>query len=228
VEKPITLRPWNVEGLTHTSQQTGKQIFTILQLRLHEQAIALKKKVEDLLVKNPEHVVDVDLTYITSRGNWYYASWKGDEEKSGGIATNIGVHFFDLLQWIFGAPLEQRVFVRTHDRASGVIEFSNARVKWFLSINASTLPEEALQKGQNTFRSLTMDQWSFDFSEGFNDLHTASYAHILAGQGFNETHAQPAIAMVHEMRELALSEPDHFTHQLAKLPLSDHPFFRKR
>jgi len=227
-EKPITLRPWNVEGLTATAQSTGKQIFTILQLRLHEQVIALREKVQEKLATDPHYIFDVDLTYITSRGHWYYASWKGDEEKSGGIATNIGVHFFDMLQWIFGAPEVQKVYVRSHDRASGTIRFSNANIRWFLSINAQTLPQGAKDAGKKTFRSLTFDQWSFDFSEGFTDLHTASYDHILNGAGFSEIDAQNAIAMVHEMRELPLLEWDNEAHELAALPLAPHPFKKNR
>jgi UDP-N-acetyl-2-amino-2-deoxyglucuronate dehydrogenase len=226
VEKPITLRPWNVNGLSSTAASSGKSIFTILQLRLHEQVIALKKQVQEKLEQDPSYIFDVDLTYITSRGHWYYASWKGDEEKSGGIATNIGVHFFDMLQWIFGVPISQKVFIRTHDRASGTITFSNAQVRWFLSINAQTLPAEA--NGSRTYRALTFDKWSFDFSQGFTDLHTASYAHILDGEGFSERDAHNAIAMVHEMRELPLQSVDGTAHKLASLPLADHPFFKKR
>jgi len=226
VEKPITLRPWNVDGLSSTAASSGKSIFTILQLRLHEQVIALKAQVHEKLNQDPSYIFDVDLTYITSRGHWYYASWKGDEEKSGGIATNIGVHFFDMLQWIFGVPTSQKVYIRTHDRASGTIEFTNAKVRWFLSINAQTLPAEA--NGSRTYRALTFDQWSFDFSQGFTDLHTASYAHILAGEGFNERDAHNAIAMVHEMRELPLQSIDANAHKLTSLPLADHPFYKKR
>ena len=226
VEKPITLRPWNVDGLSSTAASSGKSIFTILQLRLHEQVIALKNQVQEKLQQDPSYIFDVDLTYITSRGHWYYASWKGDEEKSGGIATNIGVHFFDMLQWIFGIPTSQKVFIRTHDRASGTIDFPNAKVRWFLSINAQTLPVEA--NGSRTYRALTFDNWSFDFSKGFTDLHTASYAHILAGDGFNERDAHNAISMVHEIRELPLQSLDANAHKLASLPLADHPFHKKR
>ena len=194
-EKPLTLRPWNIDGLSKTSELTGNTVFTILQLRLHDQVIAMKERVVKKLAQEPDYQFDVDLTYITSRGNWYYASWKGDEEKSGGIATNIGVHFFDMLQWIFGDVVDQKVYVRTHDRASGVLQFNNATIKWFLSINEDTLPENVKKQGKRTHRSLDFDRWSFDFTEGFNELHTLSYEHILNGGGFNEKEAQNAISM---------------------------------
>ena len=224
-EKPLTLRPWNIDGLSSVSQGTDKKVFTILQLRLHERVIALKKEVEDQLKSDPNHIFDVELTYITSRGNWYYASWKGDEEKSGGIATNIGVHFFDMLHWIFGPLQHQKVHVRSHDRASGVLSFKNANVRWFLSINAATLPEAVSQEGGRIHRSLRFDQWSFDFTEGFTELHSRSYAHILNGKGFSERDAQAAISIVHGMRESEISTLDSKAHPLASLPQDPHPFY---
>lgn len=227
-EKPLTLRPWNIQGLTHTSEATGKKVHTILQLRLHDQVIALKERVAQKLEDDPNHVFDVDLTYITSRGHWYYASWKGDEEKSGGIATNIGVHFFDMLQWIFGPLVDQDVYLRTHDRASGVLKFAQANVKWFLSINDTTLPEEAQKAGKRTFRTLSFDQWSFDFTEGFTELHTRSYEHILEEGGFDEKTAETAISIVHEMREKDLKPLDVGAHPFAQLPLEPHPFYPNR
>ncbi len=224
-EKPLTLRPWNIKGLTKDSQNSGNQIFTILQLRLHQNVIALKKRVEDKLKENPEYVFDVDLTYITSRGNWYYASWKGDESKSGGIAMNIGVHFFDMLQWIFGRIEDHQVYVRSHDRASGTMYFKNAKVRWFLSINAETLPIEIRQKSSQVHRSLSFDTWSFDFTDGFSELHSDSYRHILDGKGYSEEDAEPAIRMVHQIREAKLSPIAKDAHELAFLPLSPHPFY---
>lgn len=225
-EKPLTLRPWNIEGLTHTAQATGRRIFSILQLRLHEQVIALREQVRAKLAQDPHHIFEVDLTYITSRGNWYYASWKGDEAKSGGIATNIGVHFFDMLLWIFGPVRDQRVYARSFDRASGVLHFENARVRWFLSINSATLPAAVAATGKRIHRALTIDQWAFDFTEGFDALHTRSYEHILAGEGFSERDTQGAIALVHDMRERALDGLDDQAHELAKLPQDVHPFDR--
>ena len=227
-EKPLTLRPWNIEGLTKVSQSTGNQVFTILQLRLHENVIALKKEVQKKLQEDPEYVFDVDLTYITSRGNWYYASWKGDEEKSGGIATNIGVHFFDMLHWIFGDLKDQKVYTRTHDRASGTMYFKNAKVRWFLSINADTLPDSVKGQGGRIHRSLSFDSWSFDFTEGFTELHSTSYRHILEGGGFNEKAAEAAIEIVHNMREQELAPMGEDAHPLADLPLAAHPFYPKK
>jgi UDP-N-acetyl-2-amino-2-deoxyglucuronate dehydrogenase len=219
------LRPWNIDGLSSVSQNADKKVFTILQLRLHESVIALKRQVEDQLKSDPNHIFDVELTYITSRGNWYYASWKGDEEKSGGIATNIGVHFFDMLHWIFGPLQQQKVHARSHDRASGVLRFKNANVRWFLSINAATLPEKVVQSGGRIHRSLRFDQWSFDFTEGFTELHSRSYAHILNDKGFSERDAQPAISIVHGMRESLISPLDSEAHPLASLPQDPHPFY---
>lgn len=227
-EKPLTLRPWNIQGLTSTAEATGKKVYTILQLRLHEQVIALKKRIEQKWESAPNHVFEVDLTYITSRGNWYYASWKGDEEKSGGIATNIGVHFFDMLQWIFGPIQSQKVYLRTHDRASGILSFDRANIKWFLSINDGTLPEAVQNAGQRTYRTLSFDDWSFDFTEGFTELHTQSYQHILDQGGFDEKAAENAISIVHQMRETALSPLDSLAHPFAHLPLEPHPFYPKR
>ena len=223
-EKPLTLRPWNVEGLTKASEKAGKKVFTILQLRLHEEVIALRERVREKLATDPNYMFEVDLTYITSRGQWYYASWKGSEEKSGGIATNIGIHFFDMLQWVFGEAQSQSVFIREHDRASGVLHFKNARVTWFLSINADTLPPEQQDAGIRTFRSLQVEGWAFDFSQGFNELHTKSYRKILNGEGFNEKEAQVAIELVHQMRELPLAPISEDAHPMTSLPLAKHPF----
>lgn len=227
-EKPLTLRPWNIDGLTNVSKATGKNVYTILQLRLHERVIALKQQVKEKLKSDPNYIFDVDLTYITSRGNWYYASWKGDEEKSGGIATNIGVHFFDMLYWIFGDLMDQKVYVRSHDRASGTMYFKNAKVRWFLSINAESLPEEVKQNGGRVHRSLRFDSWSFDFTEGFTELHSTSYKHILDGGGFSEQEAEAAIGIVHHMRNLDITPLGDDAHALASLPLDDHPFYSKK
>ncbi|MCC7465223.1 MAG: oxidoreductase, partial [Saprospiraceae bacterium] len=165
---------------------------------------------------------DIDLTYITSRGKWYYASWKGDVQKSGGIATNIGIHFFDMLSWIFGAVEQNQVHVHTHDRAAGFLEFEKARVRWFLSINAHTLPQEAA--GKRTFRAITIDGESLEFSEGFTDLHTLSYQDILAGHGFGLDDALPAIQLAHGIRTAKPLGLSGDFHPLAKLPLEPHPF----
>jgi UDP-N-acetyl-2-amino-2-deoxyglucuronate dehydrogenase len=166
--------------LKEVQKETGHHVYTILQLRLHPQIIALKEKVE----KGGDRVYDLDLSYITSRGNWYYASWKGDISKSGGIATNIGVHFFDMLAWVFGPVQQNIVHVHTHDRAAGFLQLKKARVRWFLSINEDTLPSSVKERGQRTYRSITVGGEEIEFSEGFTDLHTKSYQQILEGKGF--------------------------------------------
>lgn len=223
-EKPLALRHWNVEGLTHVSEQVGQKINAILQLRLHPEIIKLKQQIAQDLDRDPAKVFEVDLTYITSRGNWYYASWKGDEEKSGGIATNIGVHFFDMLLWLFGPIENHKVYQRTHDRATGTLFFKNAVVKWYLSINDQTLPELAKKAGERIHRSLSFDDYTFDFTKGFTDLHSQSYEAILQGNGFTEQDAANAIELVGLIRDAQLSENDKDAHSFAELPLAAHPF----
>lgn len=199
-EKPLVLNPWNLDALEEIEQESGKRIYTILQLRLHPAVQALREKV---LAADPGKVFDVDLEYITSRGKWYHYSWKGQTEKSGGIATNIGVHFFDMLSWIFGGVKENVLTQHTHDRAAGKLLLEKARVNWFLSINAETLPNEVKQKGKTTYRSLIIDGEEFEFSEGFTDLHTQSYKHILEGKGFGIADARASISLVHDIRRQA-------------------------
>ena len=218
-EKPLVLNPWNADALKINEQESGKQVSTILQLRLHPAIIALQNKVKQG-DSSKKHAVD--LSYITSRGNWYYASWKGDFTKSGGIATNIGIHFFDMLAWIFGDLQNNVVHVHTHDRAAGFLEFEKARVRWFLSINPDTLPAEAA--GKRTFRAITVDGESLEFSEGFTDLHTLSYQDILNGNGFGLDDALPAIRLAHDIREQMPVGLVGEYHPLAELPLVKHPF----
>lgn len=196
-EKPVVLNPWNVDALMDMEKETGRQIFTILQLRLHPAIIALKEKI-DALPQEIKH--QIDLTYITSRGNWYNTSWKGDIEKSGGIATNIGVHFFDMLMWIFGDVEENTVTNMTRFSASGHLELKKASVNWMLSIDENELPEEAKKVGQRTYRNLSIDGESFEFSNGFTELHTKSYEEILAGRGFPISETKKAIEVVHGIR----------------------------
>jgi len=220
-EKPIVMNPWNVEALEEMESETGRYIYNILQLRLHPAVIALKERID----KEPsDKKVDIDLTYITSRGNWYYSSWKGQDAKSGGIATNIGVHFYDMLQWIFGDVQENQVHVHTHDRAAGYLELERARVRWFLSINADTLPEQVKAQGQRTFRSLTIGEDEFEFSGGFTELHTRSYEEILAGNGFRISEAKSAIQIVHDIRNQTPVGLKGEYHPFAALPLQPHPF----
>jgi UDP-N-acetyl-2-amino-2-deoxyglucuronate dehydrogenase len=198
-EKPLVLNPWNLDALKVLENETGKKIFTILQLRLHPAIIALKEKIAN---SPADAVYDVDLRYITSRGKWYYISWKGDLSKSGGIATNIGVHFFDMLTWIFGDVKENKVKAHTHDHAAGFLLLEKARVNWFLSINPDYLPESAVAAGKRTFRSITMDGAEIEFSEGFTDLHTRSYEQILAGNGFGLEDSRRSIEIVQQIREM--------------------------
>lgn len=196
-EKPLVLNPWNVDALRAIESESGKKIHTILQLRLHPSIIALKNKI----AASPQHTKhEVDLTYITSRGNWYDISWKGDESKSGGIATNIGIHFYDMLAWIFGKVQENQVHLREKNKAAGYLEFENARVRWFLSIDENDLPKNIKEKHQRTYRSITVNDSEIEFSQGFTDLHTASYQHILAGKGFGLDEAAESIHIVHAIR----------------------------
>lgn len=220
-EKPLVLNPWNVEGLLDIEQETGQRVYTILQLRLHPAIIELKRQVD---ASPPGKIFDVDLTYITSRGNWYYASWKGEKEKSGGIATNIGVHFFDMLHWIFGEVMENLVYVQTHDRAAGFLRLEKARVKWFLSINYDTIADAVKNNGMRTFRSIQVEGKEIEFSEGFTDLHTLSYQAILEGNGFGLTDAAPAVEITHAIRNKQPLGLVGEYHPLAALPLSPHPF----
>ncbi|QXP64467.1 Gfo/Idh/MocA family protein [Polaribacter sp. HaHaR_3_91] len=201
-EKPLVLNPWNVDALKDIEKESGQKINTILQLRLHPSIIALKNKVA---LENKVGKYDVDLTYITSRGKWYDISWKGDESKSGGIATNIGVHFYDMLSWIFGEVQENIVHLREKDKSAGYLEFKNARVRWFLSINEEDLPQEIKEKGQRTFRSITIDDQELEFSAGFTDLHTKSYEQILKGNGFGLKESEESIKIVHNIRNTAIS-----------------------
>ncbi len=218
-EKPLVLNPWNLEALREMEEETGQRIWTILQLRHHPHIIALRKQVES---SDPQHIFDVDLTYITPRGHWYYSSWKGNESKSGGIITNIGVHLFDMLLWVFG-PLQQGdVYIHNHGRASGHLQLARASVRWFLSIEAETLPKTALPNAP--YRTLTLDGKEWTFSEGFSDLHAESYRAILDGRGFGLDTVLPVTQATHEMRNqppVGLANPHH---PLAELPLARHPF----
>ncbi|NBK99867.1 MAG: oxidoreductase, partial [Erysipelotrichia bacterium] len=178
------------------------KVYTILQLRLHDSIIALKNKIAKELEQNPNKVYDIDLTYLTSRGKWYFVSWKGDEAKSGGIASNIGVHFFDMLSWIFGPVEENLVHLKQADANAGFMKLKNANVRWFLSVNYDYIPENIKATGKTTFRSITVDGEEFEFSEGFTDLHTKSYQHILNGKGFGLEEARNSINIVSQIRKL--------------------------
>jgi UDP-N-acetyl-2-amino-2-deoxyglucuronate dehydrogenase len=220
-EKPLVLNPWNVEGLMEMEKETGKNVYNILQLRLHDSIIALKKQVESA---PKDKIFDFDLTYITSRGKWYYTSWKGDVNKSGGIATNIGVHFFDMLTWIFGDVKKNTVNIHTHDRAAGYLELEKANVRWFLSINSETLPKNVRESGKTTYRSMTLEGKEIEFSDGFTELHTLSYKDILNGGGFRISESLKAIQTVYEIRNQNPIGLKGDYHPLAKGRLESHPF----
>lgn len=199
-EKPLVLNPWNLEALHEIEQETGKRIYTILQLRHHPAILALKKQIEQ---SPATQIADIDLSYITSRGNWYQHSWKGNRSKSGGIATNIGIHFYDMLLWIFGDLKKQVVHRHEADSAAGFLELEKANVRWFLSINEQHLPKSIKKQGQRTFRSIKVDGQAIEFSKGFTDLHTISYQEILAAKGYGLTDAQASIQLVHDIRNAA-------------------------
>lgn len=196
-EKPIVLNPWNIDALQEIEKETGRKVNTILQLRLHPAIINLKKKIEE---GPKDKIYDIDLTYITSRGRWYFISWKGDMQKSGGVATNIGVHFFDMLTWIFGDVKDSKVNISNPDKAAGYLELEKARVRWFLSVDYNDIPQNIKEKGQRTFRSITIENEELEFSEGFTDLHTHSYRGILEGNGFGLGDAKQSIQTVYNIR----------------------------
>jgi len=195
-EKPLVLNPWNIDALSEIEKETDKKVYNVLQLRLHPSIIALKEKIDNSEGK----IYDIDLTYITSRGNWYDISWKGDVHKSGGIATNIGVHFFDMLTWIFGDVKENIVHVSQASKAAGFLMLEKARVRWFLSVDYNDLPENIKEKGQRTYRSITVEEEEIEFSGGFTDLHTQTYEKILGGEGFGLEQARKSIETVYTIR----------------------------
>ncbi len=196
-EKPLVLNPWNVDALMDIEKETGKKVYTILQLRLHPAIIALRKRIQS---SSFDKRYNIKLKYITSRGHWYHTSWKGDVQKSGGIATNIGVHFFDMLMWIFGDVQQSIVTEQSKDTVSGKLALEKADVDWFLSINENTLPDDIKLAGKRTFRSLIIDDEEFEFSDGFTELHTVSYQEILIGNGFLLSETKKAIDLVHQIR----------------------------
>lgn len=221
-EKPLVLNPWNVDALLQLRQETGREVYNILQMRFHPEIIRLKEEVE----AGAQSMYDIDLTYISARGKWYYASWKADQSKSGGIATNIGIHFFDLLTWIFGKVKTNIVHIHTHDRAAGFLELEKARIRWFLSINEETLPPGIRSEKKRIYRSLKIGSREINLAEGVTDLHIKSYEAILGKEGLSLEVALPSIELVHNIRT---QKPCGLTgdyHELAKLPLTQHPFNR--
>lgn len=201
-EKPIVINPWNVDQLIEIEKESDNKVYTILQLRIHESIIALKKKIDE---GPKDKIYDVDLTYLTSRGNWYDASWKGDISKSGGIATNIGVHFYDMLSWVFGEVKENKVHLLSKDTGSGCLEFEKARVRWFLSIDYNNIPEKVKLEGKRTYRSITVNGEEIEFSGGFTELHTKSYQSIMDGNGYGLKDSRQSIQIVHDIRNAPIT-----------------------
>ncbi len=214
-EKPLVLKPSNIDALAELEEETGRKVYNVLQLRVHPAIIALKKEIENSEFKQKYNIT---LTYITSRGPWYKYSWKGDMEKSGGIATNIGIHFFDMLIWIFGAVQQYKVFLSEENKMSGHVELENAYVNWFLSIDKNDLPAAALEKGMPTFRSITYNGKEIEFTGGFTDLHTMVYQDILKGGGYGLHHALPSIELVYGIRNVKTESGRD----------EAHPFLQKR
>jgi UDP-N-acetyl-2-amino-2-deoxyglucuronate dehydrogenase len=196
-EKPIVLNPWNIDALQEIENETGHKIYTVLQLRLHPKLKELREKIRN----GPKgKIYDIDLTYITSRGNWYSISWKGDIQKSGGVATNIGIHFFDMLSWIFGDTKKNIVHLSEPHKAAGYLELENARVRWFLSLDYDDIPDFVKATGQRTFRSITVEGEKIEFSEGFADLHTLTYKEILSGRGFGLKEVRQSVEIAYTIR----------------------------
>lgn len=212
-EKPLVLNPWNIAGLEEVEKDTGQKVYTILQLRLHPAIKQLRAQVADTPA-GKKH--DVDLAYITSRGQWYLQSWKGDEKKSGGIATNIGVHFFDMLHFVFGALKESIVHHRSETTAAGFLEYERANVRWFLSIDQNNLPDDVSAAGRRTYRSITVGGEEVEFSDGFTDLHTLSYGEVLAGRGFELSESRVAIETVANIRNAPVLGPQGEYHPFLK------------
>jgi len=196
-EKPVVLNPWNIEALQEIEKETGKKVNNILQLRLHPSIIELKNKIDN---GPKDKIYDIDLSYITSRGNWYFISWKGDGQKSGGVATNIGVHFYDMLTWIFGDVKENIVHISEESKAAGYLKLKRANVRWFLSVDYNDVPDHIKEKGQRTFRSITVNNEEIEFSGGFTDLHTLSYQEILKGNGFGLEETKKSVETVFQIR----------------------------
>ncbi len=212
-EKPLVINPWNLEPLQELEAETHRRINTVLQLRIHPELLKLKARL-DQESSDTQH--DVVLSYITSRGHWYHVSWKGQMEKSGGLATNIGIHFFDLLIWLFGPVQDIKVYRADTKRISGFIQLEKARVRWFLSVNYEDLPVTAKQANKTTFRSITVDGQEVEFSEGFADLHTLVYKNILAGNGFGIEDARPSIELTYRIRKAEISPMDALAHPFLK------------
>lgn len=209
-EKPLVLNPWNLDQLQEIETETGKKVYTVLQLRVHPALLEIKKQVQ----KNKGSRHNVILTYITSRGPWYNYSWKGREDISGGVATNIGIHFFDMLMWLFGGVQQNHIFAKQPGKSSGFIELQNADVRWFLSIDSNDLPKEAIDNKKSTYRSITIDGNELEFTEGFTDLHTKIYQEIIDGKGFGIEDARASIEVAYEIRNLPVTNNKELYHPM--------------
>lgn len=212
-EKPLVLNPWNIDALQELERESGRRVFTILQLRVHPSLVELKSKIMQVTSNKKR---EIELTYVTSRGGWYLVSWKGQTDRSGGLVTNIGIHFFDLLIWLFGNVQQSEVHISTATKASGFIELQNANVRWFLSIDKSDLPPDVAAKKQTTYRSITIDGSEIEFSGGFTDLHTVVYREILSGNGFGLAAAYPSVALAHDIRNAKPIGKNDRTHPFAR------------
>lgn len=210
-EKPLVINPWNLDALEELERETRRRIFAILQLRLHPALARLKAEMASKSTSSPH---EVSLTYVTARGRWYDVSWKGSEERSGGLVTNIGIHLFDLLLWIFGPVVRNEVYLREPRRASGFIELERARVRWFLSAETSDLPFQAQPGKKTSHRSMVIDGREVEFTDGMNDLHTRAYEEILAGRGWGVGDARPAIELIHRIRLAPVSSASDTPHPM--------------
>lgn len=212
-EKPLVINPWNLDALQQLEKETGRRVYTILQLRVHPKLIALKAAID---AEPEDRKRDVRLTYVTARGAWYHTSWKGALEKSGGVATNIGIHLFDLLLWLFGSVRGCRLHLNSASRMAGFLELDKARVSWFLSVDAADLPFVARPGEKTTFRSILMDGQELEFTDGFTDLHTKVYEDILAGRGCGIDDARPSVNLAHQIRTALVSSADDTIHPAVK------------
>lgn len=212
-EKPLVINPWNLDQLASIESESSGKISTVLQLRLHPALQELKKRLE---MDTSRNQYDVNLTYITSRGPWYHVSWKGKPEKSGGLAANIGIHFFDMLQWLFGAHGEVKLYLSEKHRMSGFIELERAKVRWFLSVDADDLPIKIAPDKPQTYRSITIDGKEIEFSGGFTDLHTRVYENVLSGGGFGIDDVRPSTELTYAIRQSSISPADDMVHPLLK------------
>ena len=212
-EKPLVLNPWNVDALKEIEEETERRINVILQVRLHPSIIELKREIDN---SPKDKIYDIDLTYITCRGKWYFISWKGDVQKSGGVATNIGIHFFDMLTWIFGDVNQNIIHYQDSRTSAGFLQLDRARVRWFMSLDEEVLPPAIRNKGQRTFRSITVEGKEIEFSGGFTDLHTESYVNILNNKGYNVDDARKSIDIVFEIRNASPVGPKGDYHPFVK------------